>query len=129
MNDQQIQAARPSGRPVSANIIIEETCFVLSVKPQDLFERGRHFRVCIARGLSGVLMRELTSLSFPDIAEKLFRPRTSHSSVQTAVRRVQRQIDAGIPVGPESERVIVAEAYSLALKRVLARQQSADMAA
>lgn len=128
MNDEQSRAARPNGRPVSANIIIEETCLDLRVDLATLIGKYRNTRVCLARGLITVLLRELTSLSFPEIAIRLHRP--NHSSVFTAYKRVNKQLkDKAILSGLNGDFVSVADAYVRVSERIFQRQVSADKAA
>lgn len=128
MNDEQSHAARPNGRPVSANIIIEEACRELRIELADLPGKGRHYRVSLARGLITILLRELTALSFPEIAIRLHRP--NHSSVFTAYKRVSKQLkDKAILSGLNGDFVSVADSYVRVSERIFERQVSADKAA
>lgn len=117
---------RPPGRPVSASYIIDETVREMRINPSDLLGKSRHFRVCIARGLATIIMRELTVLSFPDIAERLHR--SNHSTVVTAADRVRRQIESEIPIGPEEDSVRVDLAYQRIGAAVLARHRKEEAA-
>jgi chromosomal replication initiation ATPase DnaA len=127
MNDEQSHAVRPNGRPVSVNIIIEETCRALRVQPHNLYSTERHHRLGVARGLATMLMRELTTLSYPEIAKRLNRP--NHSSVITAEERVNRQIESGLAIGPESDRVNASTVYVRVRTASLLRQEAEDKAA
>jgi chromosomal replication initiator protein len=128
MNDEQSRVVRPNGRPVSANIIIEETCRELRIELADLPGKGRHYRVSLARGLITILLRELTALSFPEIAIRLHRP--NHSSVFTAYKRVSKQLkDKAILSGLNGDFVSVADAYVRVSERIFQRQVAADKAA
>lgn len=128
MNDQQFREVRPHGRPVSANIIIEETCRDLRVELAEFVGKYRNTRVCLARGLAAVLLRELTSLSFPEIAIRLHRP--NHSSVITAYNRVRGQLkDKAILSGLGGDFVSVSDAYVRVSERIFERQGAEDKAA
>jgi chromosomal replication initiator protein len=90
-----------SRRPIRADQIIDEVCRTLRVEQVELLGRGRHKRVVLARTLSAHLCRQLTTLSFPEIARALGRP--NHSTVVTACKRIAGQIaaDRGLDLGPE----------------------------
>jgi chromosomal replication initiator protein len=90
-------ASRPV-RPVRMTLIIEEVCRVLRVEASELFGKGRHKRVVLARSVCAVLGRSLTTMSYPEIARALGRP--NHSTVVTAVQRLQGQIAAAETVAP-----------------------------
>lgn len=81
------------GRPVSAMEILELVCGALGVDPSEALGRGRHKRVVLARSVAMHLARELTTLSYPEIATALSRP--NHSTVITACQRVRKQIEQG----------------------------------
>jgi chromosomal replication initiator protein len=90
-------ATRPV-RPVRMTLIIEEVCRVLRVEAGELFGKGRHKRVVLARSVCAVLGRSLTTMSYPEIARALGRP--NHSTVVTAVQRLQSQVAAAETVAP-----------------------------
>lgn len=50
----------------------------------------------LARGLSALLAREMTNLSFPEIARAMGRP--NHSTVITAMNRMKSQLDGSTAV-------------------------------
>ncbi|MDQ7014608.1 MAG: DnaA/Hda family protein [Planctomycetota bacterium] len=83
--------------PIRLDTIIGAVCEQVRVTTEDLFSRGRHRRVVIARGLIVRLARELTTMSYPEIARGMKRP--NHSTVITAYNRIGRQIDAGEQAG------------------------------
>ncbi len=83
--------------PIRLDAIIRAVCEQTRVTTEDLFGRGRHRRVVIARGLIVRLARELTTMSYPEIARGMQRP--NHSTVITAYNRIGRQIDAGEQAG------------------------------
>lgn len=77
-------------RPVRFTHIIDEVCRVLRVDASELFGKGRHKRVVLARSMCAALGRSLTTMSYPEIARGLGRP--NHSTVITAVKRLERQM-------------------------------------
>ena len=82
--------------PVRLAEIIEAVCTRIGVESDELLGRGRHRRVVLARGLVVHLARELTTLSFPEIARGLGRE--NHSTVHTAARRILRNLQANTPL-------------------------------
>lgn len=78
--------------PVRLGEIIDAVCVRIGVESDELLGRGRHRRVVLARGLVVHLARELTTLSFPEIARGLGRE--NHSTVHTAARRILRNLQA-----------------------------------
>jgi len=91
-------AANRPVRPVRMTLIIEEVCRVLRVEASELFGKGRHKRVVLARSVCAVLGRSLTTMSYPEIARALGRP--NHSTVVTAVQRLEGQVARGETVAP-----------------------------
>jgi chromosomal replication initiator protein len=81
------------GAPPRIGAIVEAACEALGVAHDDLASSGRHRRVVLARGLVVHLAREMTTLSFPEIARHLGR--SAHSSAHAAARRVRDMIDRG----------------------------------
>lgn len=75
--------------------IVEAVCTRLGVSKADVIGSGRHRRVVLARGLIAYLGRELTTHSFPEIAQALGR--SNHSTIHTADQRLRRQITDGEP--------------------------------
>lgn len=82
--------------PVRLNQIVDSVCSRIGVEPDELLGRGRHRRVVLARGLVVHLARELTTLSFPEIARGLGRE--NHSTVHTAARRILRNMQKNTPL-------------------------------
>ncbi|MFO0963542.1 MAG: DnaA/Hda family protein [Phycisphaerales bacterium] len=100
------------GAPPRIGDIVDAACEALGVARDDLAATGRHRRVVLARGIVVHLAREMTTLSFPEIARHLGR--TAHSSAHAAARRVQRMLEVGeeLPTeegasGPRSVRELV----------------------
>ncbi|MEM6334253.1 MAG: DnaA/Hda family protein [Planctomycetota bacterium] len=80
---------RRIGYPLIAGVVTEE----LGVTEAQLAGRGRHARVVLARAVLIHLCRELTTMSFPEIARAMGK--SNHSTVITAHQRLRRQMDAG----------------------------------
>ena len=93
MVEQMFEGDLSSGprTPVRLGEIINCVCERLGIEPDELLGRGRHRRVVLARSLVVHLARELTTLSFPEIARGLGRE--NHSTVHTAARRIERELE------------------------------------
>ena len=98
--------------PLRFDTVVEEVCGRLVVDRAELMGSGRHRRVVLARGLVAYLGRELTTLSYPEIAQALGRKH--HSTVHAAVRRVVKQLD-------ERPRIDLAEGRTLMLNELVAQ--------
>jgi chromosomal replication initiator protein len=88
---QQDDAQRGT-QPVRLPEIVRVVCERVGVEPEQLRSAGRHRRIALARGLVGWLARDLTAMSFPEIARGLGR--TAHSAVHGACARVQALVEA-----------------------------------
>ena len=84
--------ARRGTQPVRLPEVIETVCRRVGVEEEQLRANGRHRRVTLARGLVAWLARDLTAMSFPEIARGLGRG--AHSAVHGACARVQTLLDA-----------------------------------
>lgn len=95
--------------PVRISTVIDTVCARLVVSRAELMGSGRHRRVVAARGLVAYLGRELTTLSFPEIAQALGRKH--HSTIHTAARRMARQLEAEhtIEIGESGEAITFSE--------------------
>jgi chromosomal replication initiator protein len=80
-------------RPVRLDHIIHAVCDGLAVERAQLMTRSRHRRVVLARSIAIYLARQLTTLSYPELAAALGRP--NHSTIVTAAQRVEEQIRTG----------------------------------
>ncbi|MDX2114879.1 MAG: DnaA/Hda family protein [Planctomycetota bacterium] len=80
-------------KPVRIAVICETVCRALGVEMSEVLGRGRHKRIVLARSLISYLAREMTSQSYPEIAQALNR--NNHSTIVTAYQRVARQVKAG----------------------------------
>ncbi len=80
-------------RPIRAEAILACVCELTGVGEDDVRGRTRAEAVVLARSLAALLCRELTCMSYPEIARALGRP--NHSTVITAVQRLTRQMPEG----------------------------------
>lgn len=111
--------SRPA-RPIRFDQIAEVVCEALRTPMSDLLGKGRHKRVVLARGLAAHLARELTTMSYPEIARAMNRP--NHSTAITADQRVKKRIESGelCNAGPDLEGVSVAD-LAMRLSREVVR--------
>jgi len=86
-------AVRAPRRPLRFERILEAVCDRVGVEMSDVLGRGKHARVVVARGLVCALARDLTTLSYPEIARRLNRK--NHSTVITARDRLLGQVERG----------------------------------
>jgi len=112
-------AARPAIKPIRVETITETVAREVGVETTEVLGRGRHKRVVLARALIVHLAKELTTLSYPEIARAMNRP--NHSSVITARQRIERQILERKPcdLGPAFEGVGIPELVDRLLRRLL----------
>ena len=98
-----------AARPVRIDAVISHTCAALAVDTTDLAGKTRHPRVVLARALITHLARQLTTLSYPEIARAIGRP--NHSTVITAFQRFAKQLVVDGPVeapgAPEARTLTV----------------------
>ncbi len=87
------RAAHRSVQPIRFEQIVDEVLAALNVTPAQFSGKGRQKQVVLARGMAAYLGRQLTSLSFPDIARAMGR--TSHSTIIAAAQRIAQQIARG----------------------------------
>ncbi len=83
--------SRPT-RPVRFQTILQTVCEALGVEPADVRGKSRHRRIVLARSLAAYLARQLTTMSFPELARALGKG--NHSTIITASRRIENQIAA-----------------------------------
>jgi chromosomal replication initiator protein len=104
-----IRSAAAPSRPVPLALIKLHVCTALAVDPIDLAGKTRHRRVVLSRALITHLARQLTTLSYPEIARGIGRP--NHSTVITAHQRLAKQLEADEPVeapnAPEARTLTV----------------------
>lgn len=98
-----------AARPVRIDAVIAHTCAALAVDTTDLAGKTRHPRVVMARAIITHLARQLTTLSYPEIARAIGRP--NHSTVITAFQRFAKQLVVDGPIeapgAPEARTLTV----------------------
>ena len=82
-------AATP--RPVRPADVVNAVCEALNIPRHELLGNSRHRRITLARGVSAYLLRDLTTLSWPEIAHQLGRER--HSTVHGAAKRITKALE------------------------------------
>ncbi|MEX1015988.1 MAG: DnaA/Hda family protein, partial [Phycisphaeraceae bacterium] len=83
------------GKPVRFDTIIEQVCERLGVSKTQALGPSRHRLVVLARSLAIHLTREMTSMSYPEIAQAMGK--RNHSTIITAAQRIARQLQADAP--------------------------------
>ncbi|MEM9418620.1 MAG: DnaA/Hda family protein [Planctomycetota bacterium] len=83
-------------RPVRFNDIQDTVCEHLNVSIPQVAGSSRHRMVVLARAITVYLAKQMTTLSYPEIASALNKP--SHSTVVTAVQRMTRQLEENQPM-------------------------------
>ena len=76
--------------PVRMATIIDLVCRRTAIGRADLMGSSRHRRVVLGRALIAYMGRDMTTLSYHEIARALGR--TFHSTVHTAEQRLRRQL-------------------------------------
>ncbi len=111
-----------AGRPVRIAEIVQAVCTIMGLERDELLGVGRHRRVVSARGLAAHLAREMTTLSFPEIARALGR--SSHSTVHAATTRFAAMLDRCEVLATRAENMTVAEAIERTRREVFRVQNS-----
>lgn len=83
-------------KPIRFSTIMKAVCSRLNVEASQLAGSSRHKFLVLARSLSVYLARELTTMSYPEIAHAMGRK--NHSTVITADQRLRRQINDDQPI-------------------------------
>lgn len=110
-------------KPVRFATIMKAVCSRLAVEPSQLAGSSRHKFLVLARSLSVYLARELTTMSYPEIAHAMGRK--NHSTVITADHRFRRQIDADQPIMlPASAGSVTPSELARALSNEVLRAQA-----
>ena len=76
--------------------IQDTVCDHLNVPIAQVAGSSRHRMVVLARAITVYLAKQMTTLSYPEIAAALNKP--SHSTVVTAVQRMTRQLEDNQPM-------------------------------
>lgn len=88
--------ARQWQTPVRFDDVIAAVSEHLGVTASQITGRGRHRHIVLARSMTIYLARQLTSMSYPEIAAAM--DRGNHSTIITAAQRMARQLQANQPV-------------------------------
>lgn len=83
-------------RPVRFTDIQDTVCGHLNIPPAQVAGSSRHRMVVLTRAIVVYLAKQMTTLSYPEIAAALNKP--SHSTVVTAVQRMTKQLEANLPM-------------------------------
>lgn len=110
-------------RPVRFNTIVKAVCARLGVEASQLAGSSRHKFLVLARSLSVYLARELTTMSYPEIAHAMGRK--NHSTVITADQRLRRQMTDDQPIMmPAGEGTVTPSELAGSLSREVMRLQA-----
>ncbi len=83
-------------RPVRYEEIARGVAACFGITVQQLSGRSRHKQIVLARSLAIHLARQLTSMSYPEIATAMGKG--NHSTIITAAQRVERMLQADEPI-------------------------------
>ena len=75
---------------VSVDTVLEAVASQVHVTRSQIMSHARDRRVVLARSLTIFIVRQLTPMSFPEIAAAMAR--SNHSSILTAARRIERNL-------------------------------------
>jgi chromosomal replication initiator protein len=87
------QAQRGPSKPVDFTVLRDTVAEHVGVGVKQVLGSSRQKHVVLARAVLIHLARELTAMSFPEIARAMGR--TNHSTVITAAKRLSRQMQSG----------------------------------
>ncbi len=87
---EQMESPPRPARPPKFDLILQTCCAKLGAAPEQVKGRSKHRLVTLARAAAVSLARELTAMSYPEIASAL--DRDSHSTALTAHQRLQKQL-------------------------------------
>jgi len=83
-------------KPVRLDHIIDVACRTLNVERAQIMSKSRHRRIVLARSIAIYVARQLTTMSYPELARALGR--SNHSTIVTAAQRIKEQIDQQRPL-------------------------------
>ncbi|MDP6541915.1 MAG: helix-turn-helix domain-containing protein, partial [Phycisphaerales bacterium] len=86
-----LRATPPTSHPIRVQDIVEITSKRLGLTTEDLLSSSRSTRVVLARSIAAFLGRQLTTMSFPELATALGRK--NHSTVHAAARRIEKRLE------------------------------------
>ena len=104
----EAQAVLPL-KPIPVRQIVSEISTRCGVPPEQVLGSSRHKRVVLARSLTAYLARQLTTLSYPEIARALGK--TNHSTIHAAVKRITNRIESDDRVDLNAEERSVSMRY------------------
>jgi chromosomal replication initiator protein len=84
------------GRPIRLEQIMDTVCHHLRVEKQVVLGPSRHRMVVLARSVIIFLARQLTTMSYPELARALHKP--NHSTIVTAAQRIEEQVKDRQPI-------------------------------
>jgi chromosomal replication initiator protein len=96
---------------------LHAVCTTTGIEREDLVGGGRHRRVVTARGLAAHLAREMTTLSFPEIATALGR--SSHSTIHAAAARYRNMIERSELLSARNDQLTAADLSERTRREVL----------
>ncbi|HRQ74009.1 MAG TPA: DnaA/Hda family protein [Phycisphaerales bacterium] len=101
--------SRRSLRPIRPEAVVRGVAGAMGVEVSEVLGPSRHRRVVLARALCVYLMRELTTLSYPEIGRALAR--RNHSTAATADKRLRGQIAEGeaVSIGSDLDGLTIVE--------------------
>ncbi|MEM6258650.1 MAG: chromosomal replication initiator protein DnaA [Planctomycetota bacterium] len=109
-------------KPIRFSTIVKTVCSRLGVEASQLAGSSRHKFLVLARSLSVYLAREMTTMSYPEIAHAMGRK--NHSTVITADQRLRRQIAEDQPIMlPASQGSVTPAELATSLSREVMRAQ------
>lgn len=83
-------------RPVRFTDVQDTVCEHMNIPAAQVAGSSRHRMVVLTRAIVVYLAKQMTTMSYPEIAAALNKP--SHSTVVTAVQRMTRQLEANQPM-------------------------------
>ncbi len=98
-------------RPIRLDEVLDASCTEVGVTREEVMSPSRHQRVVLARGMVGLVARAMTSHSYPEIARGIGRK--NHSTVITACRRLEKQMEAGqgVSLAPGAEATPITDVF------------------
>ncbi len=106
----QTESLMPT-RPVPVREIIAECARRCQVTTEQVLGKSRHQRVVLARSLASYLARQLTTMSYPEIARSLAKK--NHSTVLAAVKRVDKMVKDDVRVNLSLQEGEVSVRYAI----------------